>query len=74
MKEIIEAFIQSEKREITIPMVPIEEIDEVMEELGYDQTEYNSNGWQVDFWITYGEKEKIYLKGSLYYGNFKLVK
>lgn len=78
MKEEIEDFLNGNDIQLKLVMTPISNVTEILEPLGYEEYEYDSNGWEVDFWQTYinenqGNK-KIELSGSLFYGNFTLSK
>ena len=45
IKNIIIKFIDSEGTELNLPMVPIDNIDDIMEELGFtDNDDYDLNG------------------------------
>jgi hypothetical protein len=57
-------------------MVPINNIDKVMEELGFtDNDDYDLNGWDCEFWKSYSKNGlKLTFNGSLYYGQFKVWK
>lgn len=80
MKESVKTFMSDDSRKgYPIPMTPISEITEVLEELGYkqDKDKDDTNGWQIDFWYHYknnGNKKAIMLSGSLHYGQFVLNK
>ena len=76
-KEIV-LWLQGDKSEaLPIPMMPLAKINTLLESEGYERTGYDSNGWQIDFWLIYSkekEEETIELSGSLYHGNFRLSK
>lgn len=76
IKNIIIKFIDSESTELNLPMVPIDNIDEVMKELGFtDNDDYDLNGWECAFWKSYSKNSlKLTFNGSLYYGQFKVWK
>lgn len=69
----IKSVIDGEVEKVSLPFTPIEEIEEVLIKLGIDTDDagYDSNGWQVDFWYTYGDYQ---LSGSLHYGGFVFSK
>lgn len=75
-KQLIEEFIKSTDEELNLPMIPTDNIDDIMQELGFlDQDDYETNGWQCDFWKSYSNDScNIGFNGSLYYGQFKLIK
>lgn len=69
-------FLSSNNEDLSIPMCPISKIDVIMKSLGFiDNKDYETNGWQCDFWKTYVKEDlEIEFSGSLYYGEFKLRK
>lgn len=50
-KELIEEFLKSPNKELSLPMIPINDIDSILcYELGFlDQGNFETNGWQYDF-------------------------
>ena len=79
LKETIANFLTSDEKEISIPMVPIRDVETILkEEHGFNDLELDggeTNGWQIDFWYDFykeGELKSITLHGSLHYGDFKL--
>lgn len=74
----IKQFLDSDEETICIDMFPIDKIEDVLKKLGFpkDSLDYDTNGWQIDFWYTYynSNNEAIRLSGSLHYGDFKLTK
>lgn len=71
MKQLLEKVINGEVETVEIPFTPIKEIEQVLNELGVDTDNCDSdtNGWEIDFWYTY--EDKYELSGSLHYGEFK---
>ena len=69
---------QITKQDTPATFAPIEEYDDFFKEHGYYiVSEWEPNGWQVDFWNDYYNpttKDFISLRGSLYYGDFVLYK
>jgi len=66
---------------LSVPMMPLDDIEKIMGLFGYTTEEpCDTNGWQVDFWYTFGGGEEdlslpvIVLSGSLHYGQFTLKK
>ncbi len=59
-----------------MPMIPLDTIRTLLIGMGCKYLdEYDSNGWQVDFWDYYTFKDtKITFSGSLWYGQFNLQK
>lgn len=75
MKDLIQEFINSPEESLKIPMAPIDDIKSCLEDLGFEETNYETNGWEVVFWITFHKKDmEIVFSGSLYYGRFYLQK
>lgn len=72
----INNFILSDSEKLNLPMMPIDNIDKVMEELGFtDNDDYDLNGWDCEFWKSYSKDGlKLTFNGSLYYGQFKVWK
>jgi hypothetical protein len=82
MNEVINAFLKSEEKEISIDFTKgWSVIQETLLPLGYEELEGDdfedaTNGWDVDFWYTWkhGTLPNIMLSGSLHRGGFKLTK
>lgn len=77
--ENLKEFLESDEKSLDIPMMTIPEIEEALKQYGYryDQDSFDTNGWQVDFWAYFNhenEEDQIVLSGSLYYGDYSLVK
>ena len=50
-------------------------IKEYMESLGWESGEFETNGWQYDWWIQFTKNNASYTaSGSGYYGKFKFSK
>lgn len=44
--------------------------DQVLKSLGFQQEDFDSNGWRWDFWMNYSKDGSIYtLSGSGWYNN-----
>lgn len=75
--DIKEAFEEFQSTHATIPTIfaPLCIYHDFLEDLGYYVvSEWNPNGWQVDFWEDFYNpetKDWVTLSGSLYYGDFK---
>lgn len=71
LKSLLLQVIDGEVGEVDLPFVPIEQIEEVLKELGVDIEicDRDTNGWQVDFWNEYDDRYLLW--GSVHYGNFK---
>jgi hypothetical protein len=75
IKQLIEEFLNSDNKELDLPMTPIDNIDDIMRELGALED------WSLEV-NTYGGFYKSYiygslgleLSGSLCCGEFKLSK
>ena len=76
MKEKIKALIQpvldGSKESIGIGYIPPAEVITVMEEEGYElQEDWDTNGWDHDFWMYFIKDEKTFMfAGSWYYGSY----
>jgi hypothetical protein len=78
-KELILSVIKGEVDSVKLPMIPIDDVITLLQEKSYidkdDSGDYDSNGWQVDFWLQFHINESIYtLSGSLWYGQYKFFK
>lgn len=69
IKQTIEQFLRSNEKSISVPMYPITKYKEILEELGFiDLEQYDTNGYQVDFWDCYDKDGIRYcLSGDLWY-------
>jgi hypothetical protein len=87
MKQLILDFINSEETELKLDFLPLNDYAKILSELGFntilngslnlmnDNADYDTNGWQVDFWWNFKLVDKKYcLGGSLFYGDFTLSK
>lgn len=79
LDERIEEFIQDGTLDsIEVPVVELQEYINVMEKLGYDADDTETNGWQIDFWVifsrSFGGGYSITLSGGLFYGHYNLSK
>lgn len=89
MKDIIQAFLDDETaNSVSLEFKTLNEYSKVLAELGFNTiangslnlcnsggNEWDTNGWQVDFWWKIHRDEKSYmLAGSLFYGKIKLSK
>lgn len=75
IKQLIEEFLNSDNKELDLPMTPIDNIDDIMRELGALEDlslEVNTYGGFYKSYI-YGSLG-LELSGSLCYGEFKLSK
>ena len=73
---MIKEFLESDLQEISVPMMAVSEYQKLLSELGYPKEDYESFGWESDFCLEVGNEadDRLQLRGSLYYGNFKLIK
>lgn len=74
---MISEFINSSEDKLDIQMKPFHEYNSELEQSGWDQEEFDTNGWSVDFWITYSNPKynfDLMLSGSWYYGNYQISK
>lgn len=67
----IDSVLNGEKERVTSEIwISPEWIDLYLNSKGLEQGEFDSNGWQYDFWIGYMKNDKQYaLAGSGWYGN-----
>lgn len=85
LKQLLLNFFESDEESIRIPYITLTEYSELLAELGcntvrdnsinlmHDGNDYDTNGWQVDFWWRFKRNERKYcLGGSLFYGNFSI--
>jgi hypothetical protein len=73
IKEKIKQVLDDIIDQVDLPMLPIEEYQQIFDELGVEfLPEFmDTNGWQVDFWFDLKHNSKKYvLSGSLWYGHF----
>ena len=63
--------------EVNTVFAPLCIYHDFLEDLGYYYvSEWNPNGWEVEFWEDFYNpetKDWVTLSGSLYYGNFKFL-
>lgn len=73
---MIKEFLESDLQEISVPMMAVSEYQKLLSELGYPKEDYECMGWEADFCLEVGNgvDDRLQLQGSLYYGNFKLIK
>jgi hypothetical protein len=76
LRDIISKFIASEEKSVKIPFTPLQEVIDIMEGLGFSETNYENNGWQVDFWysMSHDDHGKYAITGSLFYGDMSISK
>jgi hypothetical protein len=75
---IVRAFLREEIKDIdfTGSGINFYTLGEVLEELGYEKEDYDSNGWQLDLTVTYVKEdcENLILHGSAYVFEIQLAK
>lgn len=76
MEETISNFLESADQELTLPFNSVMYYKDILTNLGYTEIEFETNGWQVDFWLSMEKDNKqIVLSGCLYCGGqFSLAK
>lgn len=78
MRDIIQNFLNIDRESIPLQMHPIDTYNNILKDFGYEMEDLgdNLNGWSVDFWYYYKNKEgnRLCLGGSLWYGDFALSK
>lgn len=71
-------IMESEPEEFSAGCISFALVKEVLEELGWTDTEdLETNGWDIDYWVTFikeGKDFKYIVSGSLYYGNINIRK
>lgn len=68
IKEFIER--KDYKESLSLEIKPLSEYTNYLETLGFEVDNQDTNGWEVDFWITF--EGELTLSGSLHYGDYKL--
>lgn len=67
--------IENEDEVIECKHLPLSLIVEVMESLGYEMDEIETNGWEVDYWTEFKKDNITYkVSGGLVYGDCKIEK
>ena len=78
MKDIIQNFLNTDRESIPLQFYPIDIYTNILKDFGYEMEDLgdNLNGFSVDFWYYYKNKEgdRLCLGGSLWYGGFALSK
>lgn len=71
-------IMESEPEEFSAGCISLALVKEVLEKLGWTDTEdLETNGWDIDYWVTFikeGKDFKYIVNGSLYYGNINIRK
>lgn len=71
-------IMESEPEEFSAGCISLALVKEVLEKLGWTDTEdLETNGWDIDYWVTFikeGKDFKYIVSGSLYYGNINIRK
>ena len=70
-------IMESEPEEFSAGCISFALVKEVLEELGWTDTNIETNGWDIDYWVTFikeGKDFKYIVSGSLYYGNINIRK
>jgi hypothetical protein len=73
-EELIEAIDSSLNQVIRLKFAPLDYYIKVLKELGFEHNleDFQTNGWQVEFWAYFEGDCTLVLSGSLSHGNFKL--
>lgn len=78
LKEVLNVFLNTSETEISFNQIPWGLLEEVLSEFGYEQDpngDFETNGWQIDFWVDYIKNEIVLnISGSLWYGEIKIIK
>lgn len=66
----IPEFLLSEDDTLQVPLDALNNYEEYFKSLGFDRTDFDSNGWDIDFCV-YFEKGgiKLCLSGNVWYEN-----
>lgn len=71
-------IMESEPEEFSAGCISFALVKEVLEKLGWTDTEdLETNGWDIDYWVTFIKEGKNFdyiVSGSLYYGNINIRK
>lgn len=71
-------IMESEPEEFSAGCISLALVKEVLEKLGWTDTEdLETNGWDIDYWVTFikeGKDFKYIVSGSLYYENINIRK
>lgn len=67
----IDRVLSGETKSVTSEIwITPDNIHSYLEQKGFDDQDFDSNGWDYDFWMTYTFKDKRYtLSGSGWYGS-----
>lgn len=75
MRNLLLKKIENEDEVIECKHLPLSLIVEVMESLGYEMDEIETNGWEVDYWTEFKKDYITYkVSGGLVYGDCKIEK
>lgn len=74
MKKLIDKFLL-EKESVSLPLIPISHILIYFDKLGYTQKKFETNGYQVDWWLQLEKNncKDILISGGLFYNENILV-
>jgi len=75
-KEELETFLMSDEETLNIPMAPLDSYSTLLQSIGFQEDdEIDTNSWSIDFSMYFNKgTDKLELDGSLYYGNWTLIK
>ena len=75
MREIIQNFLNSDRKSIPLQVKPLDEYVNIINESGFEKDDITTNGWSVDFQQEFhNDDQRICLSGSLFYGGYQLTK
>lgn len=75
MRNLLLKKIENEDEVIECKHLPLSLVVEVMESLGYEMDEIETNGWEVDYWTEFKKDDITYkVSGGLVYGDCKIEK
>lgn len=78
LREIFIVFLNTSQEKIFFDQISWGLLNEILQEFGYTQnpeSDFDTNGWQIDFWVDYIKDNKVLdISGSLWYGNITIIK
>lgn len=76
--EDINDFLSSPNKSLKFDILSFKLLEEVLEKFEYEQDEktWDTNGWQVDFWVDFNHHTLVTLEisGCMYYGDITITK
>ncbi len=71
MEEIINSIVNGHEYKVDLKGYSPDLVVRHLQLLGYEKGELETNGWQVDFWVSFTKDDytTLELSGDWYYGN-----